>query len=214
VPARLDLQLHALIALLDAALRQLDRLLDRVLDAQRDADGDVALAATEEHPQRHAQRLGLEGPERHLHGRNGHVVTTHVAHGVEQLGRGREAAPHNMRRDEVLDHVPGGVHRLVGIARELAGHALGDALQALGEDRHQGDAAVLLHTGAGPERELEAHRQLAELDTLYLHLLSAYLPRVRGSNASLSPSPSRLTPKVVTKIDAPGMKTSHHIVKT
>src|SRR5690606_4200009 len=156
IPARLDLELHAAVALRDAVGRQLDGLLHAVLDAEGDADRDLPVAAAEKLVQGQAERPRPQVPESHLDDCHGHVVAAYEPERVEQGVGGVEVLADDGGSDEVTDDVPRRVGGLVGVARELARHALCEARHAVATHRSDEDAAILLHSEAGPEWELEA----------------------------------------------------------
>ena len=146
---------------------------NRSLDAERYAAGNRLAHAADEARERDAFALRFEIPYGVLKGRLGHWVTAHGAKDARAIAAMLRRFGGQHGRKLVQEHQPGGVGRLGGEERVLAGGALAPARQALRLDLGQNDPPVASNAKAGLEGADQRHVQFAQDDCIDSHLFLA-----------------------------------------
>ncbi len=150
VPARLDLQLDPLVALLDVAAHIVHRVRQR-RHAEACPDRDLGALATQQSPQWHRRLAGVAVPHGQLERGLGHRVAPPAGPAGGQLTWVGTALGDQLRAKGGAQQVQGAGDRLLPVHREGIHHPLAVALHALGTDG--GDDRVLF--GFFAERGLE-----------------------------------------------------------
>ncbi len=158
VPPRLDLQLDALVALVEVPVDLDEQLLDRREDADRHAAVDGVADRAEPVGERPALRAELGVEHRHLERRLGHRVALHS--GEERLhGVGVEILRGEQPRDEMCaHHVLRAVRVLGGVERLGHRDALAPSVADVGDDPYEERVTFELQTERGAERGHERQR--------------------------------------------------------
>ena len=170
VPARLDLDLDALVPRGQLALDLLQKLLDRVLNPNRDAAGNLApRTAADLLPQRHPVEARLQVPHRRFQAPTRHVVAADVRRQrVHLRGAVDRAAQHARRRVVAQDH-PRRPGPLLVVERAFAGRHFAPAGHALALHFHQDDVALGGAPETGFEEMHQRHFDLSQGDAFNSH---------------------------------------------
>ena len=169
VPARLHLDLDALVAGGELALDFREEIVERVLDADRDARRDTVARAAEETAQRLVALLGVQIPRGHLHRGLRHVVAADRFERGKDVARMLERRAEHARRDEVVDDVPAGLVGFRAVVRILLRDAFTVAGDAAVVDAHEDEVFVVDAPEAGLEEVDERELQQAQLQTFDPH---------------------------------------------
>jgi hypothetical protein len=171
VPARLDLNLDALVAVGHLALDFFQKLFVRVLYPDGDAARNLRTHAAEVLPEWHAQTRRLQVPEGGLNRRLRHAVAAHALQQVADPGGRLDFPPERHRREEAFGHFPRAVNPLLAVEGAFARGALAPALGPLAVfDAHEQDAPLDGAPETGLEKVHEAQAYLAHLDPNDFHL--------------------------------------------
>ncbi len=142
VPAGLDLQLDAPVALVEKVAHRAQQIGDGAMNANRDAAVDLGAHSAEVLAERFATRVQLSVEDRHLDGRLRHLVAVHVAQQAKYFFCFQLLAFDQAGQQVMSQHVL----RAVDVLRRVGGLLTRDALApslAVGGDRlHQQDVAV------------------------------------------------------------------------
>ena len=161
VPARLALQLDALIARLKLLCDRLQQRRGRRLNSDRDAARNHAARSTQQPCQWHPLLLRLQLPHRVLQRRLGHPVPAHLSEELGTASPADDLLAHQTRRKLLLGDDPCRVDALVGEVRMFTRHALAPSRQPAGLDLHQQNAARCGEAKARLKRKGEWHVDLA-----------------------------------------------------
>ena len=169
VPARLDLDLDALIARLALDGHSVEQLVERVLDADRDAGRDRPAPASKRLPERLAVLLRVEVPRRHLDDGLGHVVATDARHRGPEIARVRELAAQHERREKFRDHVPDRFRRFAAVVGVVFRDGLAPALRAVAVHGDEHEHAIVGPREAGFEVAHQRQPQQSNVEAVDCH---------------------------------------------
>jgi hypothetical protein len=170
VPAGLDLELDAEIALVEVAGHGVQQLGDRVVDADRHPGRDPVAGRAQPAGQRlvPGPQPGVEHGQ--LQGRLGHAVALDEGHGLPRSLRVEVPGRGDGRDQEAAQDVGGAVGVLRGVAGLGRGHTLPPPLGPVGDGPDQEHVPVPLNSERGPERRHQRQRDPPQLDPFELHL--------------------------------------------
>ena len=193
VPARLDLQLHPPVALVDVAADDVEEGRDRPGDADGDAGGHLRSGRAEHGRQRSpiAPSTGVE--HRHLHRRLRHPVPAHRGQAISDACR-REVLLGEQREKMLGQHVAGAVDVLGGVERLGHGRALAPAVLVVGDQAHEELALDRAHAVRGPERRHEGHVDREQLRSLDPHQKRTYGGRAASTYRTVETAEAVSTP--------------------
>ena len=179
VPARLALQLDALIARIHLALHLAQLLLHRGLNADRHAARDALLGTAQQLVERRLFDLRLQVPNGVLQRSLRHRIAAHLLEDLRAVAAVLYRTRRQHRSQFLQQNYPRRIDRLRREVRMLAGHALAPAHQSLGVDLRQQHAAIRGLAEAGHKRLHQRHADLAQNDCVDSHrLFSCSLARV------------------------------------
>ena len=169
VPARLDLDLDALVAGGELALDLFEQFIHRVLDADRNAARDLVEGASHEFGQRETLLLRFDVPQRVFERGFGHVVAADGTKLRRYFTGARPFPSERPRDEEVAEDVPRGLGRLVAVERGFAGRYLAPARQFVCFGADQDDPAFAGSAKACLKEVDQRQADFPELDAVNLH---------------------------------------------